>query len=167
MGEVVIFTPLSGCTGYKNESDVEDVAQEAFLKAFRKLSAFRGQSKLSAWLISITRNEARRRFWRHRTLGFESLEKGGHVSPAVLRDWIKIPSGVLERSEVWELLQTAVNHLSPIYLQVLLVRDLEELSIEETATGSGDQPLPCQGQAASGAYDAAEGTRTEVEESES
>ena len=44
----------------KNKSEAEDVAQEAFLKAFRKLSAFRGQSKFSTWLISITLNEATR-----------------------------------------------------------------------------------------------------------
>ena len=122
----------------KNESDAEDAAQEAFLKAFHKLSAFRGQSKFSTWLISITLNEARRRLRHHRTLRFESLdeplEEGGHVSPAILRDWREIPSEVLERSEVRELLQAAVNNLSPIYRQVLLLRDVEELSIEETAT---------------------------------
>ena len=122
----------------KNESDAEDVAQEAFLKAFRNLSAFRGQSKFSTWLISITLNEARRRLRHDRTLRFESLDEpldeGGHVSPAILRDWREIPSEVLERSEVRELLQAAINHLSPIYRQVLLLRDVEELSIEETAT---------------------------------
>lgn len=125
-------------TYMKNESDAEDVAQEAFLKAFRKLSAFRGQSKFSTWLISITLNEARRRLRRHKTLRFESLDEpldeGGHVSPAILLDWREIPSEVLERIEVRELLQVAINHLSPIYRQVLLLRDVEELSIEETAT---------------------------------
>jgi RNA polymerase sigma-70 factor (ECF subfamily) len=122
----------------KNESDAEDVAQEAFLKAFRKLSAFRGQSKFSTWLISITLNEARRRLRHDKTLRFESLdeppEEGAHVSPAILRDWREIPSEALGRSEVRELLQAAINHLSPIYRQVLLLRDVEDLSIEETAT---------------------------------
>jgi RNA polymerase sigma-70 factor (ECF subfamily) len=75
---------------------------------------------------------------RHGTLRFESidapLEEGGHVSPAILRDWREIPSEVLERTEVRELLQAAINHLFPIYRQVLLLRDVDELSIEETAT---------------------------------
>ncbi|MFY9852674.1 MAG: sigma-70 family RNA polymerase sigma factor [Terracidiphilus sp.] len=122
----------------KNESDAEDVAQEAFLKALRKLSAFRGESKFSTWLISITLNEARRRLRHQSTLRFESIDEapdeGGHVSPAILRDWREIPSEALERSEVRELLQTAINNLSPIYRQVLLLRDVEELSIDEAAT---------------------------------
>jgi len=53
----------------KNEADAEDIAQEAFLKAFRNLSRFRGDSKFGTWLISITLNEARTRL-RQR------LEKG-------------------------------------------------------------------------------------------
>ena len=50
----------------KTEPDAEDVAQEAFLKAFRKLADFRGQAKFSTWLISITLNEARSRLRRKR-----------------------------------------------------------------------------------------------------
>ena len=71
----------------KNESDAEDVAQEAFLNAFRNLAAFRGQAKFSTWLISITLNEARGRLRRQSLVRMESLdqtpEEGGHVSPAL------------------------------------------------------------------------------------
>src|SRR5271168_4334627 len=45
----------------KNKADAQDIAQEAFLKAFRNLSAFRAESRFSTWLISITLNEARNR----------------------------------------------------------------------------------------------------------
>src|ERR1700736_2303849 len=80
----------------KNESDAEDVAQEAFLKAFRKLADFRGQAKFSTWLISITLNEARGRLRHQSASRTESLdttsEEGGHVSPALLRDWREVPS---------------------------------------------------------------------------
>jgi len=121
----------------KNETEAEDVAQEAFLKAFRNLSGFRGESKFSTWLISITLNEARRRLRRQSTVRMESLdeppEKGGKVSPALLRDWREIPSEALERREVRALLQSAIEHLAPIYREVLVMRDIEELSIEETA----------------------------------
>jgi RNA polymerase sigma-70 factor (ECF subfamily) len=55
----------------KNEADAEDVAQEAFLKAFRKLSDFRGQAKFSTWLISITLNEARGRLRRQSVVRME------------------------------------------------------------------------------------------------
>lgn len=121
----------------KNESDAEDVAQEAFLKAFRNLKSFRGNAKFSTWLISITLNEARGRLRRQRTLRMESLDdtpdQGGHVSPALLRDWREIPSEALERKEVRQMLQDAIGTLSPIYREVLLLRDVEDLSIEETS----------------------------------
>ena len=88
----------------KNESDAEDVAQEAFLKAFRKLADFRGQAKFSTWLISITLNEARGRLRRQGIVRMESLdespEEGGHISPALLRDWREVPSEALERQEI-------------------------------------------------------------------
>jgi RNA polymerase sigma-70 factor, ECF subfamily len=121
----------------KNETDAEDVAQETFLKAFRNLKSFRGNAKFSTWLISITLNEARGRLRRQRTLRMESLdenpEDGGHVSPALLRDWREIPSEALERKEVRQMLQDAIRTLSPIYREVLLLRDVEDLSIEETS----------------------------------
>jgi RNA polymerase sigma-70 factor, ECF subfamily len=121
----------------KNETEAEDVAQEAFLKAFRDLANFRGESKFSTWLISITLNEARRRLRRQNTIRMESLdeppEEGGKVSPALLRDWREIPSEALERREVRALLQKAIEELAPIYREVLVLRDIEELSVEETA----------------------------------
>ena len=122
----------------KNESDAEDVAQEAFLSAFRNLAAFRGQAKFSTWLISITLNEARGRLRRQSLVRMESLdetpEEGGHVSPALLRDSREVPSEALERKEIREMLQAAIGGLAPIYREVVLLRDVEELSVEETAT---------------------------------
>ena len=122
----------------KNEFDAEDVAQESFLKAFRKLGDFRGQAKFSTWLISITLNEARGRLRRQAAVRMEALdeapEQGGHISPALLRDWREVPSEALERHEVRQMLQDAIAKLSPIYREVLVMRDVEEFSIEETAT---------------------------------
>ena len=122
----------------RNEPDAEDVAQEAFLKAFRKLADFRGQAKFSTWLISITLNEARGRLRRQAGVRMESLdespEEGGHVSPALLRDWREVPSEAVERQEVRQMLQDAIANLSPLYREVLLLRDVEEFSIQETAT---------------------------------
>jgi RNA polymerase sigma-70 factor (ECF subfamily) len=122
----------------KNEFDAEDVAQEAFLKAFRNLRKFRGEAKFSTWLISITLNEARGRLRSQSVVRMESLdeppEEGGHVSPALLRDWREVPSETLERKEIREMLRAAIKSLSPIYREVVLLRDVEELSTEETAT---------------------------------
>jgi RNA polymerase sigma-70 factor, ECF subfamily len=124
-----------------NEADAEDAAQEAFLKAFRNLAQFRGESKFSTWLVSIALNEARSRLRRKKTLKMESLddppEGQGHVSPALLRDWREIPSEVLERQEFRLLLQQAVTDLPLIYREIFLLRDVEELSVNESAEALG------------------------------
>ncbi len=121
----------------KNREEAEDVAQEAFLRAFRKLASFRAESKFSTWLISITINEARTRLRRQALVRMEPLDqlpdedKG--ISPALLRDWREIPSEAVERDEVRVMIQRAVEQLPEIYRQVFLLRDVEELTINETA----------------------------------
>jgi RNA polymerase sigma-70 factor, ECF subfamily len=120
----------------KNEADAEDVAQEAIVRGFRKLSSFRAESKFSTWLISITINEARNRLRRQALVRMESLDqldeyKG--ISPALLRDWREIPSEAIERDEVRNLIQQAIGQLPDIYRQVFLLRDVEELTTSETA----------------------------------
>ena len=124
-----------------NEADAEDAAQEAFLKAFRNLANFRGDSKFSTWLISITLNEARSRLRSKKIARLESLdpppEDEGYVTPALLRDWREIPSEALERKEVRSLLQEAITDLPTIYREVFLLRDVEELSVSESAEALG------------------------------
>jgi RNA polymerase sigma-70 factor, ECF subfamily len=121
----------------KNEADAEDVAQEAFVKAFRNLSTFRAEAKFSTWLISITLNEARSRLRREASVRMESLDafpdENHGITPALLRDWREIPSEAVERREVRSLVQAAVEELPDIYRQVFLLRDVEELNVNETA----------------------------------
>jgi len=121
----------------KSEADAEDVAQEAFIKAFRNLPTFRGEAKFSTWLISITLNEARNRLRRQSVVRMQSLDEppdeDGAVSPALLRDWREIPSEAVEREEVRTLIKKAVETLPEIYRQVFLLRDVEELDVNETA----------------------------------
>jgi RNA polymerase sigma-70 factor, ECF subfamily len=125
----------------RNEADAEDAAQEAFLKAFRNLSSFRGESKFGTWLVSITLNEARTRIRRRDTVKMESLDEPpddqGHTLPALLRDWKEIPSEALERKEVRLLLQEAITGLPPIYREVFELRDIEQLSVNESAAALG------------------------------
>jgi RNA polymerase sigma-70 factor, ECF subfamily len=124
-----------------NEADAEDAAQEAFLKAFRNLARFRGDSKFSTWLISITLNEARSRLRGRKSAKMESLddppEGQQSVTPALLRDWREIPSEALERQEIRLLLQQAITDLPLIYREVFLLRDVEELSVNESAEALG------------------------------
>lgn len=121
----------------KNEADAEDVAQEAFLKAFHHLATFRSEAKFGTWLIGIALNEARSRLRRERALHTESIEDApsddGHTSPAILRDWREVPSEVLERKEVRQMLQEAITNLPAIYREVFVLRDVEELNNVETA----------------------------------
>jgi RNA polymerase sigma-70 factor (ECF subfamily) len=121
----------------KNEADAEDVAQEAFVRAFQKLSSFRAESKFSTWLISITINVARTQLRRQALVRMESLDQlpdeDKAISPALLRDWREIPSEAVEREEVRKMIQQAVEMLPDIYREVFLLRDVEELTIVETA----------------------------------
>jgi RNA polymerase sigma-70 factor (ECF subfamily) len=124
-----------------NEADAEDATQEAFLKAFRNLANFRGDSKFSTWLISITLNEARSRLRSKKTVKIESLDEPpegqGQFTPALLRDWREIPSDALERNEVRYLLQQAITELPLIYREIFVLRDVEELSVNESAEALG------------------------------
>lgn len=122
----------------QNEQDAEDAAQETVLKALKNLGSFRAESKFSTWLISIAMNEARARLRHARVLKFESVDESppdeeGGFTPSVISDWREVPSQALERKELRELLQKAIASLPEMYREVLLLRDVEEFSIAESA----------------------------------
>ncbi len=124
----------------KNEADAEDVAQEAFLKAFRNLRSFRAEARFSTWLVTITLNEARSRIRRlsaHRMESLDVPQEEGGVSPMLLRDWREIPSEALERQQIREILQRAVTNLPEILREVFVMRDMEGLDGGETASALG------------------------------
>lgn len=121
----------------KNEKEAEGVAQETFIRAFRDLWTFRGDSKFSAWLIGIALNEARSQLRQKATLRIASLdEPQGEempVFPALLNDWQELPLDVVEREEIGKLILQTVAKLPGIDQQVFFLRDVEELSANETA----------------------------------
>lgn len=124
----------------RNETEAEDVAQEAVLKAFKNLRQFRSEARFSTWLIQITVNEARMRKRRELVRKTEPIaeEDGeGRYTPREFADWREIPSETLERKEVREALTKALASLGEIYREVFLLRDVEQLSIEETARTLG------------------------------
>ena len=120
----------------KNEADAEDVAQEAFVRAFRSLASFRAESKVSTWLISITLNEATSRLRRQSVILMESLDQppdeNKTISPAFLPDWRERPSEAVGGGGQ-EAHTATVEELPDIYRQVFLLRDVEELNSNETA----------------------------------
>lgn len=122
----------------RNDADAEDVAQEAILKAFKNLAGFRHQAKFSTWLIQITINEAKMKLRKDRRHLYESVDEAqvagdGDYMPKEFADWREIPSEALERKELREALTEALNALPEKYRTVLVLRDVQHLSIAETA----------------------------------
>jgi RNA polymerase sigma-70 factor (ECF subfamily) len=121
----------------RSEADAEDVAQDSILKAFRHLSQFRGEAKFSTWLLQITVNEARMRKRRMTARAMESIsdtqnDEGDYI-PREFADWREIPSESLERKEVRTALVEALSSLGEKYRSVFVLRDIQRLSIDETA----------------------------------
>ena len=138
--ERALFLAARGVVG--NDADAEEIAQEAVLKAFSNLRRFRGVSKSSTWLIQIALNEARMRLRKERRTLYESLdqplrEDEGDYVPRDFADWREIPLEALQRKELRDALARAIASLAPKYREVLILRDVEHLSIADTATVLG------------------------------
>jgi RNA polymerase sigma-70 factor, ECF subfamily len=121
----------------RNSSDAEDAAQEAILKAFRHIRQFREEARFSTWLIQIAVNEARMRRRKNHADVMEPIadrpDEAGNYVPRDFADWREIPSETLERKEIREKLTEALASLGDIYREVFVLRDMQHLSIEETA----------------------------------
>ena len=133
---------LAALSLVKNEADAEEVAQEAILKAFKSLARFRGEAKFSTWLIQIAINEAKMKLRRDRRHLYESLEEGprgddGDYMPKDYADWREIPSEALEQKELRVALTKALKFLPEKYRSVLVLRDVQQLSIAETSQALG------------------------------
>jgi RNA polymerase sigma-70 factor (ECF subfamily) len=126
----------------ENDADAEEAAQEAVLKAFTHIGSFRGECKFSTWLIQITINESRmKRRKDHRHL-YESLDERrsdeeGDYWPKDFADWREIPSEALERKELRRALTQGLKSLAPKYREVFVLRDIQHLSVAETAAALG------------------------------
>lgn len=125
----------------RNQEDAEDCVQEAVLKAFKYIRQFRAEAKFSTWLIQITVNEARVRRRKEHADMMEPIDNSKNdeegYTPRDFADWREIPSEALERKEVREKLGEALRSLGQIYREVFVLRDMEQLSIEETAKALG------------------------------
>jgi RNA polymerase sigma-70 factor (ECF subfamily) len=130
-----------------NEADAEEVTQEAFLKAYSKLDQFRGECKFSTWLIQIAINEARMRRRKDRKGLYESIDEGyqddsGDYVPCDFADWREIPSEALEQRQLREALSRAIWSLKPLYREVFIMRDVQGMTIRDTAEALGiNEPL--------------------------
>lgn len=122
----------------KNEADAEEVSQEAVLKAFCALPHFRGDCRFSTWLIQITINEARARLRKdrralHESIDEHGIDEEGNSLPKDYPDSREIPSEELQRKELRQALQCAMESLAPRYQEVLLLRHVQHLTTQKTA----------------------------------
>ena len=121
----------------RNESDAEEITQEAFFKAFRHIDDFKGQSRFYSWLVRIAVNEAlmklRRRRAGHFSLDDPAAIEQGYV-PREIEGWGPTPEERYSQKELAELLAHAISELQPRLRCVFQLRDVESLSTEETAS---------------------------------
>jgi RNA polymerase sigma-70 factor, ECF subfamily len=125
----------------RNEAEAEDAAQEAMLKALTHIRQFRAEARFSTWLTQITVNEALMRRRKAHSEIMEPIgerqEEDGSYTPRDFADWREIPSEALERKEIRQKLANAVAALAAKYREVFMLRDVQHLSIEETAEALG------------------------------
>jgi RNA polymerase sigma-70 factor (ECF subfamily) len=117
----------------RDDAEAEDAVQEAYLRAYRALGTFRGESKLSTWLVRITANEALMRRRRNARAAVAPTEE----APDDLVSDQAGPEGEAQRGEMRKLLETHIDALPDPYRAVFMLRAVEELSVGETAAALG------------------------------
>jgi RNA polymerase sigma-70 factor (ECF subfamily) len=125
----------------QNDEDAEDVLQETFLKAYSHLDSFQGDSKFYTWLVRIAVNEALMKLRKRkgdRTISLdEPTDTGEDTVPREIAVWEDNPEERYSKEELRQILERAVESLKPSFRTVFMLRDIEELSTEETAEALG------------------------------
>ena len=121
----------------RNAADAEDVVQEALLRAYEHLEQFRGEARFPTWLTQITLNTARMRLRKEHLSLWESLDEpiatdDGWVQRDVV-EWRENPEELYSRGETEQILHQALRGLPRAYREVLVLRDIQLLSTQETA----------------------------------
>ena len=124
----------------QNNEDAQDVTQEAFLKAFEHLGEFQGNSRFYTWLVRIAVNQAlmklRKRHNKDISLDQE-IEGEDNSMPREIEDWGPSPEQKFAQSELAGILTKVIGELDPSFRVVFQLRDIDELSTEETAEALG------------------------------
>jgi len=120
------------------QEDAEDVLQEAFLKAYTHLDRFQGNSRFYTWLVRIAVNEAlmklrKRRGDRTVSLDEPIVTSDNDLMPREIEDWGDNPEQRYAKTELQEILNEAIESLEPQFRTVVVLRDVENFSTEETA----------------------------------
>jgi len=124
----------------RNREDAEDAMQDAFLKSYAHLKDFQEDSRFYTWLVRIAANEALMRLRKRRPNQFsldEPVEGDEDLMPRELADWGPSPEQRFAQTEMHEILSEVIDKLEPDFRIVFVLRDVEELSTEETAKALG------------------------------
>jgi len=131
----------------RHDQNAEDVTQDSFLTALEHLEELRDEDRFKAWLVQIATRHALRVLERHKRLPTQSLdtliqeapdEDGEAIPhPEVIADWRENPETLLLQAETRQLLDQALSELPEKYRVVFLLRDVEGLSVRETAEALG------------------------------
>ncbi len=114
-----------------SESDAEDVAQESFLSAYRNLNSFREDSSFLTWVLVIARNNAYRKTQKNQK---EKVMRASYQELSIAAGWgADTPEALLSRADDIVSVRKAISGLPPLYQSVLVLREIEQLSGEETA----------------------------------
>jgi len=129
----------------KDDTEAEDVVQETYLRAFFNLSKFRGESSLTTWLTRIALNEALGRKRKQRAMvTLETVETAQQTSAQIIQfpamNTETDPERSAAQNEIQRLLERAMDALPEPFRVVFVMRDVEEMSIEETAFHLGIRP---------------------------
>lgn len=133
-----VYRTLLGITG--NHEEAEDGAQNAFLKAYLHLGDFQGSSLFSTWLVRIAINEGLERLRRRRnleSLDVEDPESEEGFRPRQVQAWEDNPEQLYAKTEMRRIVEQEIMKLPPKYRVVVMLRDVEELSTEETGEALG------------------------------
>jgi RNA polymerase sigma-70 factor (ECF subfamily) len=129
----------------RHEQDAEDVTQQTFLSAVEHLAGFREEASFSTWLLRIASHAALKVIRKGKGLNTVSLEETAESSedvaaiphPEFIADWRQSPEELAQRNETRRLLDEALARLEEKPRLVFLLRDVEGLSIKETAEALG------------------------------
>jgi len=124
----------------QNREDAEDAMQEAFLKAFEHLDNFQGNSRFYTWLVRIAVNQALMKLRKRRPNVVsldQELDTGEDMMPRDVEDWGPSPEERYGQTELGDILGKVIGELEPQFRIVFQLRDIEELSTEETADALG------------------------------
>ena len=126
-----------------NAQDAEDMAQEAFLKAYNSLPGFRGDSKFSVWLYRIVSNvclDQLRKKSKRPTVSLSMEDEDGEETQLDLPDTAQSPEEMLEKKLTREAVRRGLAQLPEDARQILLLREIQGLSYEEIGEALGLEP---------------------------